>query len=750
MSLFNELKRRNVFRVAIGYIVSSWLLAQVADLVLENIGSPDWVMQTILLVLALGFPVVVFFSWAYEVTPDGIKRESEIDRSQSITHITGRKLDHAIVAVLVIALAYFAYDKFVLSSARDVVLIETAKQAKSEPAGARGQAAPSTEQPVLARTIAKNSIAVLPFVNMSSDTEQEYFSDGISEEILNALTKIPGLHVTSRSSAFSFKGKDIDIPTVAAQLGVANVLEGSVRKAGLKVRITAQLIEAETDRHLWSETYDRELVDIFAIQDEISAAIVAALRGHLDSGDNTQVLSAKRPTSSTQAYEAYLRGRHLVVRRTQASVAGAVNEFSEAIRLDPKFALAYAELAIAYTLSINDQYGELIWSEARALAVPLAKRAMELNPTLAESHAAAGMVIWNVSPPPETFVHFENALRLDPNNAQILLWLGLAYDLVGDYEKVIPLGEKLLRIDPLSIPGQGNLALNYVQVGRDEDSEKILVNLATMSPANEQNIRGAIHSLKGEYARATFSNLHALQLENRYPNARRDLAWTLAQMELSDDSLAVEFSDRYFVYFYLGRYEQLVNILTQLSPEDQRLTENQRQLGRAYAARGDYKKALPLLETAWVDTGRSSGTINYSGFDVFDVAALVAARKAAQAGTETGDLVVAISNNVERQKAAGRKTFEVAFNEGIAAWFAGNTDDAISFLLSAVNDGLYLPLDLHYLKGLYSMPGFGAVQEAQQARTERERKIFLGEVCGDNAYSDVWQPLPESCDVYLQ
>ena len=459
--------------------------------------------------------------------------------------------------------------------------------------------------------------------------------------------------------------------------------------------------------------------------------------------------AAKRPTNSTQAYEAYLRGRYLVVQRTQTSVAGAVKEFSEAIRLDPDFALAYAELAITYTLSINDQYGELTWPEAQALAVPLAKRAMELDPMLAASHAAAGMVIWNVAPPPETFTHFENALRLDPNNAQILHWLGVAYDYAGDYKKVIPLGEKLLRIDPLSITGQGNLAINYAQVGRHEDSEKIFANLATMAPAKAQYFRGVSQWFKGEYARAALSNLHALQLENKHPNARRDLAWMLALMELSDDSLAIGVSGWIFINFYLGGYEHVINLLTHLSLEDQRLTENQRQLGQAYAAMGDYEKALPLLETAWVDTGQTSGNASYSGFDVFDVAALVATRRFQQSDTGTGDLVAAISSHVERLKAAGR-IFDATFIEGIAAWFAGDHDGAISAVLSAVNEGFFLPLDRHYLKDLYAMPGFGAVREAQQAHTERERKIFLGEVCGDNPYSDVWQPLPESCDDFLQ
>jgi TolB-like protein len=745
-SFVKELKRRNVFRVGLAYIVIAWLTAQVLQVVFESFETPAWVMKTILTLMAAGLPFALFFAWAFELTPDGIRREHEVDRTQSITPNTGRKLDFVIIGLLILALGYFAFDKFALSEGRDAALVEATTQAMSESPGSEVPATVSTEQPAATEAVAKNSIAVLPFVNMSSDTEQEYFSDGISEEILNALSKIPDLHVTSRSSAFSFKGKDIDIPTVAAQLGVANVLEGSVRKSGMKVRITAQLIEAESDRHLWSETYDRELVDIFAIQDEISAAIVTALKEHLDAGDISEVLSTRRPTTSTQAYEAYLRGRHLIVQRTQDSVAGAVEEFSEAIRLDPEFALAYAELAIAYTLSINDQYGELTWPVAQALALPLARKAMELDPMLSESHAAAGMVIWNLGPPPETFTHFENALRLDPNNAQILLWLALAYDSAGDYEKVIPLGEKLLRIDPLSIPGLGNLAANYVQVGRDEESEILLSNLATIAPANAQNIRGAIQWQKGEFADSAFFHLQALQLENNYPNARRDLAWSLALMGLSDDTLAIGIADWKFIYLYLGRYDLVVKDLTRSSPADQAVIENQRLMAQSYASVGDYENALPLLETVWTDSGRTTGTAAFSGFDIYDIAALIAARKAGQTESGTDNLVAAISSELAQQKAAGRISFNVDLSEGFAAWYAGDQDGAVSALLSAVKKGLYLPLDRDYLKDLYALPGFEVVREAQIANVERDRTKFLAVVCGDNPYADVWQPLEGSCE----
>ncbi len=274
MSLFEELKRRNVFRVGIAYGVVAWLVLQVADIVLETLAAPDWTMKALLALLLIGFPVALLFAWAFEVTPEGIKRESEVDRSHSITHQTGRKLDRTIIAVLVIAVGYFAVDKFFLRpeaatvSGPDVAVSEAnpAVPAESEPHVTAAGAAP------------EKSIAVLPFVNLSSDPEQEFFSDGISEELLNVLAQYPDLRVAARTSSFQFKGQNKDVGEIAKLLKVKHILEGSVRKAGNQLRITAQLIEAENGYHLWSQTYDRTLEDVFAIQDVFSAVFGEALR----------------------------------------------------------------------------------------------------------------------------------------------------------------------------------------------------------------------------------------------------------------------------------------------------------------------------------------------------------------------------------------------------------------------------------------------------------------------------------------
>jgi adenylate cyclase len=451
--------------VAIGYIVSTWLIVQVADIVLENIGAPGWVMQTIMLLLALGFPVVVFFSWAFEVTPEGIKRESEIDRSQSITHVTGRKLDRAVVAVLVIALAYFAFDKFVLDPKRDAALVEDLQQAATE----------STEiLPEAAAEISK-SIAVLPFVNISSDEGNEYFSDGITEELLNVLTRVPELRVISRSSAFSFKGQNIDISAVAAKLNVSHVLEGSVRKAGNRVRITAQLIETSTDTRLWSETYDHELDDVFAIQDEISQEVVKALQIQL-LGNAPAVAS-----TDTRAYTAYLQGMHYHQLNTPESWKTAEQAFRQAISIDPEFAPAWAALSFTMRSQANLSYIDL--HEGTEAAREAAMRALELDDTLADAWAALADIQftydWNWDQAEGTI---RTALQYGPSNSTALGSAALIFRGLGRLEEAVDFALRALETDPLDRSSLRVLAITYWMAGRTSDSEATLRHSLDLYP----------------------------------------------------------------------------------------------------------------------------------------------------------------------------------------------------------------------------------------------------------------------------
>ena len=261
MSLIAELKRRNVFRVGAAYAFVAWLLIEVAHTAFPTLQLPNWTTTLVTVLLIMGFPIALVIAWAFELTPEGIKRETAVEPTESISHTTSRKFDFAIIGLLTIAVVYFAVDKIKLNAEPEPTGV-IAEQIPAADPGERVSAADPVER--------EKSIAVLPFANMSGDPEQEFFSDGISEELLNVLAKVKDLRVTSRTSAFAFKGKDTSIPEIARQLGVKHILEGSVRMAGDRVRVTAQLIEVKTDSHLWSESYDRELSDIFAVQDEIA------------------------------------------------------------------------------------------------------------------------------------------------------------------------------------------------------------------------------------------------------------------------------------------------------------------------------------------------------------------------------------------------------------------------------------------------------------------------------------------------
>ncbi len=377
--LIEELKRRNVFRVGIAYIVAAWLLVQIADLAFDIVGVGDGLLRGVAILLALGFIPTVIFAWAFELTPEGIKRESEVNRTESITNVTAKKLDFVTIGLLIGAILVVAVDRMLPEKGPDTIspedmTIAEPQEEKLYPA------------PFFADKAPAKSIAVLPFVNMSDDTNNEYFSDGISEEILNALAKVADLKVAGRTSSFAFKGQNQDLRVIGVALNVSHILEGSVRKAGNRVRVTAQLIKVDDGYHVWSENYDRELDDIFAIQDEISAAILAELKAHLIGSEMVTVAR-----TDSQAYEQYLLAGQRIYERNEASLQMASRLLNEAISIDPNYAPAYAQLGIATMLLSKDNYGSLPTAKALADAKALLDRALELDPDQAEAMAGLGL-----------------------------------------------------------------------------------------------------------------------------------------------------------------------------------------------------------------------------------------------------------------------------------------------------------------------------------------------------------------------
>ena len=472
MSFFTELKRRNVFRVGIAYAVTSWLLIQVSDILLESIGAPPWVMQTMFVVLAVGFVITLFFAWAFELTPEGVKKEKDVDRSASIAPRTGQKLNLGIVALLVITLAYVAYDKLVLDG-----LLETGSVTTSELPATQAEtpADPAPMIEIFEPADTQKSIVVLPFINMSNDPDQEYFSDGLSEELLNVLAQVKDLRVISRTSAFAFKGKDIDIPTIAAQLGVSHVLEGSVRKAGNDVRITAQLIEVATDSHLWSDAYNRNLENIFEIQEEISKAIAAELQVTLGTSANTG-----NPTDNLEAWQLFLRGRNLYQNRGEAQLERSVSLLKQAVALDPGFADAWANLAaanIVYGYGREDDF-EVYYRDGRQAAL----RAIEIDPNNGFAHAVLGLVNMGNLAWEDAMRELDLAIELNPNETNSLLWKGIALNGLGYVDQALAILQQAEQLDPVFTNLQYWLSIAYEGKGDFESARRCIQKIQRLDP----------------------------------------------------------------------------------------------------------------------------------------------------------------------------------------------------------------------------------------------------------------------------
>ncbi|GMR14757.1 MAG: hypothetical protein BMS9Abin30_0364 [Gammaproteobacteria bacterium] len=433
MSLFKELRRRNVFRVGIAYTVATWLLIQVTDIVFPRIGLPDSAVTLVIALLAIGFIPALIFAWAFEMTPDGIKREKDVDRSQSITPNTGRKLDRMIILSLALVVAWFLVDEYYLEP----------QQAEESVLTAASSPAPPDQS-----TDTVKSIAVLPFVNMSADADNEYFSDGISEELLNVLVKVSALRVASRTSSFTYKGSDLSMTEIARELGVGHILEGSVRKAGNRVRITAQLINTESDRHVWSETYERELVDIFDIQEEISNNIVTALKIALNVDETAAMGRAQRPTENPKAYELYLQGRFAWRQRQEENIRRSIELFEKALVIDPDFARAHEALATAW--SVLPSWSDLSNSESTLNGKPHAIRALELDPTLSEARAVLAEAIFNEHRWADGMDEYQQAISDEPRNPTLHQWFGEALGYMGFNSQALEQMQIAYQLDPTS------------------------------------------------------------------------------------------------------------------------------------------------------------------------------------------------------------------------------------------------------------------------------------------------------------
>ncbi len=552
MSVFAELKRRNVFRVGAAYLVVAWLLMQVTDTLVPALHLPGWIVTAVALFLIIGLPLALVFAWAFELTPEGLKREAEVEPAESIAHRTGRKLDFLIIGTLVLALGYFAYDKVLLDPQRDAALVENTKQA--------------FQQEVAAAADAQKSIAVLPFANMSADPEQEYFADGLAEELLNLLAGIAELRVAARTSSFSFKGENSDIRTIAEKLNVEHVLEGSVRKAGDTLRITAQLIKADSGYHLWSQRFDRKFEDVFVIQDEIAAAVVDALKISL-LGEVPKVKEI-----NPKAYALYLQGKHFWERRTEEGYEKAVDAFQAALALEPEYAPAWVWLAWAYFQPAG-LYRDV--HEGTALARAAVERALALDDSLADAHAAMGWIRlgydWDWQGADEAM---RRALALEPGNADSLLGAANLASVLGRPDEAIELNRRVIEIDPLNLEAHGHLGSDLATAGRLEEAAatfRHLIDLAPQMPGVHSSL-AYIFLLQNQPQRA----LTEIQLETEPIFRKFGILMALFSLERTAEA------------------EQALGVFVEEHKESAAYG-----IALAYAWRGDVDQAFRWLDTAY-------------------------------------------------------------------------------------------------------------------------------------------------------
>jgi TolB-like protein/Flp pilus assembly protein TadD len=575
MSFFAELKRRNVIRVAIGYLAVSWLLLQAGSLVFGLLDLPNSVPRGLFALLIIGFLPALVFSWVYELTPEGLKRTSEVDRGDSITHLTGRKLDYLVIGVLAAAVALLLVDKFALAPRREAAELKAALEREHATGFTTNSAVPgaSTAPPALAQAaipeIDKDpSIAVLPFINLSSDKEQEYFSDGISEELLNLLAKIPKLRVIARTSSFAFKGERIDIAEVARKLHVAAVLEGSVRKSANHVRITAQLIRAADSTHLWSETYDRTLDDIFKVQDEIAAAVVGQLKIKLLGAAPTA-----RPVDP-RVYPLLLQAKALVDQGSSKGRQEATALYQEALKIVPDEARAWDGLAKVY-IDQTTNAGERPVAESFALAREAANKALEIDPADAAAYATRGRLTNDHDGDLAGAARdFQRALELDPSNPDVLSRVAIScLRPLGRLDDAIAIQRYLIARDPASSRDHFSLGYSLYNGARWDDAIASLRTALALAP--QRNIAhyliGAALLAKGE----TEAALVEMQAE---PSE----SWRLQGLALA--------------FHAVGRKADSDNALSALVAKDEH--DASYNIAGVYSFRGEADRAFESLDKA--------------------------------------------------------------------------------------------------------------------------------------------------------
>jgi TolB-like protein len=732
MSLFEELKRRNVFRVAITYIILAWLMAQVAELLLETFGAPDWVLKSLLAMFLIGFPFALFFAWAFELTPDGLKKEKDVDRGQSIASQTGHKLDRTIIAVLVVALGYFAWDRF--ASAPVDIAGQTA---------ATGQSISESDDDSTLPT--DKSIAVLPFDNRSSQTEDEYFTTGIHDDLLTQLAQISSLRVISRTSVAQFKDTSKSIREIAELLGVATILEGGVQRAGNQVRINMQLIDAATDAHLWAQTYDRELTanNIFAIQSEIATAVTLAMRATLSPEEQTRI--ADVPTQNMEALEEYFKGRAELDQRTVPSIESARMRFERARQLDAGFALALAGEALAIMLLSDggSSYGDIPEIESNAMARPLLETALQLAPDDPQVLAVFGLLKNNEEDVETAIDYYDRSLALNPSSGEVLNWQRMALSGAGRMKEARQVNMRMIEVDPMSMITLYNGILGLVGTA-DEDEQQVETLLQRLDGLNHSfglNARASVARNRGDLPTAVKLYYQVLELDPGRSSNRSSLALLLAFSGFGKEAAKVAPDWAYNVPFFNTRWQEAIDIHRDRYQHDPSIT-NASSLLSALAMAGDAEAAFPLAQEIWSKTGSNSSQLGFTAMTMVWVA--MKTEHLAEARMYRDAAARFVQSLIEAEI-----TTNFRYNlEAQLAALDGRQVDAVTAITTALNKGgmrWHNALQTPYFESLQDDPDFQAQVARHRDLVDANRQGIVALLCGPGSILTTWEPAPETC-----
>jgi TolB-like protein len=667
MSVFEELKRRNVFRVAIAYLIAAWLVLQVSELVLDAIEAPAWVLKVFLLIFALGFPITILFSWAYELTPEGIKREKDVDRDQSVTQSTGRKLNQITIAMVIALIALVGVDRLTAPYS-----IQPANDAAAVTTGA---------------DIDDKSIAVLAFEDLSPQGDQEYFADGLSEELLNVLAQTPGLQVAGRTSSFAFKGQNRDLREIGEILNVAHILEGSVRKSGNKIRVTAQLINAQNGFHLFSQTYDRDLTDVFAVQDEISASISNALKAELIGTQAVQVAE-----TSIEAYDLYLVARQKIYTRDKDEMMEASRLLDEAISIDSEYAPALAQKALVLQLLSDSvgSYGEIPQAESYALSRPLVDKALLIDPNLAEAHAVLGLIM-DLDPGasvPMKIASLEHALELNPNMDNARNWLARVYGRAGRRAEGRALLESVVERDPLFGPAFNNLIQSYIR-SEDYDLANALIGRVERITGETDDVQqawGSVAYTQGETAQA----IRLLRkVYEKYPSDTVVLLWySWSLSDLGEYETIAEIglpNAKVSALDALGRFDEAKEKLDLFSP----VTDNAAPLetaARHFMNSRNCEGIVPYIEQHFNDLDAALLRLKQpDGNNAGHLAPLAYCYLQIGDEQQFAKLIDALEESVQQRASNGSTFIPALYEAAELAALTGQEDEVISFAKKIVD-----------------------------------------------------------------